>query len=85
MRKASPDMNVSSFSAALINAADNMAGPAPHGSAAIRVYSALRAQIISLDLLPDTTLVRHDIARAFGVSHVAGARGDPRGSNRKAS
>jgi DNA-binding GntR family transcriptional regulator len=61
-------MNVSSFSAALINAADNMAGPAPHGSAAIRVYSALRAQIISLDLLPDTTLVRHDIARAFGVS-----------------
>ncbi len=68
MRKAYPDMNVSSFSAALINAADGLTGPVPHGSAATRVYAALRTQIISLELLPDTTLVRNDIARSFGVS-----------------
>lgn len=68
MQKASPDMNVSSFSAALIKAADSLSGPAPQHSAAMRVYSALRAQIISLELLPDTTLVRNDLARTFGVS-----------------
>ncbi|RST83868.1 GntR family transcriptional regulator [Aquibium carbonis] len=68
MRKASPDMNVSSFSAALVKAADNPSGAVAHGSAAMRVYAALRAQIISLHLLPDTTLVRNDIARSFGVS-----------------
>lgn len=48
--------------------ADEMSGHLPQGSAAARVYSALRAQIISLELLPDTTLVRNDIAEAFGVS-----------------
>ncbi|MBX3530135.1 MAG: GntR family transcriptional regulator [Rhizobiaceae bacterium] len=61
-------MNVSSFSTALMKASDELSGTAPQGSAAARVYSVLRAQIISLELLPDTTLVRSDIANAFGVS-----------------
>lgn len=61
-------MNVSTLSAALMRAADELSGSAQLGSAAARVYAALRAQIISLELLPDTTLVRNDIAQAFGVS-----------------
>lgn len=61
-------MNVSSFSAALMKAADELSGATLQGSAAARVYSRLRAQIISLELAPDTTLVRNDIAEAFGVS-----------------
>ncbi len=61
-------MSVGPFSAALIRAADDQTGHASQGSAATRVYSGLRAQIISLELQPDTTLVRNDIALAFGVS-----------------
>lgn len=61
-------MSVGSFSAALTKTADELSGHAPPASAAKRVYSALREQIISLELLPDTTLVRNDIAEAFGVS-----------------
>lgn len=61
-------MNVSTFSATLMKAADDFAGHAPQSSAAGRVYAALRAQIISLELAPDTTLVRNEIAEAFGVS-----------------
>lgn len=61
-------MSVGSFSAALMKAADELSGHVPQGSAAARVYSVLRAQIISLELLPDTTLVRNDVADAFGVS-----------------
>lgn len=61
-------MNVSSFSTALMKAADEMSGQAPQGSAAARVHGALRGRIISLELGPDTTLVRNDIAEAFGVS-----------------
>lgn len=68
MRKAPFDMNVGSLSAALIKAADDTSGAAPQGSAASRVYSALRARIISLELAPETTLVRNDLAEAFGVS-----------------
>jgi GntR family transcriptional regulator, rspAB operon transcriptional repressor len=60
-------MNVGSVSAALIRAADDLPGHAP-GSAATRVYTGLRTQIISLELQPETTLVRNDIAQAFGVS-----------------
>lgn len=51
-----------------MKAADEFTGSVPHRTAATRVYSALRAQIISLELLPETTLVRNDIAEAFGVS-----------------
>lgn len=61
-------MSVGSFSAALIRAADDQPGHAAQGSAAARVYAGLRAQIISLELKPDTTLVRKDIAEAFRVS-----------------
>lgn len=61
-------MNVRSFSAALMKAADELSGHGPQGSASSRVYSALRARIISLDLEPETTLVRSEIAEAFGVS-----------------
>src|SRR5690606_33999494 len=49
-------------------AAEEMSGHAIQGPAALRVYTALRAQIISLQLLPDTTLVRNELAQAFGVS-----------------
>lgn len=51
-----------------MKAAEDLSGHAPQGSAAARVYAALRAQIISLELQPDTTLVRNDVADAFGVS-----------------
>ena len=61
-------MNASSFSGALTMAVDEVSGLAPPGSAAGRVYSTLRAQIISLELLPETTLIRNDIAEAFSVS-----------------
>jgi DNA-binding GntR family transcriptional regulator len=60
-------MNAGSFSAALMRA-DEVSGHAPQGAAAARVYSALRAKIISLELEPDTTLIRNDIAEAFEVS-----------------
>lgn len=60
-------MTVGSISAALLKA-DEVAGSGSQGSAAARVYSALRARIISLELAPDTTLVRNDLAEAFGVS-----------------
>ncbi len=61
-------MNVSSLSAVLIKPQDDSSGLASPGSAAGRVYSALRAKIISLDLLPDSTLIRQDIAETYGVS-----------------
>lgn len=61
-------MSAGSFSATLMKAADEQSGLAPQGPAATRVYSVLRARIISLELEPDTTLVRNDIAEAFGVS-----------------
>lgn len=61
-------MTAGSFSAALIKAAEGMSSQTPQGSAAARVYSALRTRITSLELLPDTTLVRNELAEAFGVS-----------------
>jgi len=63
-----PEMSVSSLSSTLMKAADGMSGQPPLGSAASRVYSALRSRIISLELAPDTTLVRNHIAAEFGVS-----------------
>lgn len=61
-------MSVSSLSEALVVASDGLMGPNQHGSAASRVYSALRNQIISLDLLPDTVLSRAEIGKQHGVS-----------------
>ena len=61
-------MNVRSFSAALMRSTDELSGHGPQGSASSRIYSALRARIISLELEPDTTLVRSELAEAFGVS-----------------
>ena len=61
-------MSVGSFSSALVKAAEELHGYLPQGSASGRVYAALRSQIISLELRPDTTLVRSEIAEAFGVS-----------------
>lgn len=61
-------MSAGSFSATLMKAADEQSGLMPQGPAATRVYSVLRARIISLELEPDTTLVRKEIAEAFGVS-----------------
>ncbi|POF34099.1 GntR family transcriptional regulator [Roseibium marinum] len=61
-------MVVSSLSEALVKASDELSGPSPQGSAAGRVYTGLRARIISLDLLPDTVLSRADIGKEHGVS-----------------
>lgn len=61
-------MSVGSFSAALMKATDDLSSPGPQASASARVYSALRSRIMSLELLPDTTLVRNDIAETFNVS-----------------
>jgi DNA-binding GntR family transcriptional regulator len=61
-------MKVSSLSEALAKASDELMGPAQHGSAAARVYAALRERIISLDLQPDTVLSRAEIAKEHGVS-----------------
>lgn len=63
-------MSAGTFSVILKRAADELSGAVQQRSAAMRVYSALRAQIISLDLLPDATLVRNDIAKAFEVSQL---------------
>lgn len=40
----------------------------PGGSAAGRVYQLLRQRIIDLDLPPDTTLSRNQLAKEYGVS-----------------
>ena len=61
-------MSNATFSAALLKASEEVSGHAPPGSAAMRVYTALRSRIISLELLPDTTLIRSEIAEAFDVS-----------------
>ncbi|HRE20506.1 MAG TPA: GntR family transcriptional regulator [Rhabdaerophilum sp.] len=68
MEKAARGMNVGSFSGALMKAADEISPRSSLGSTAGRIYATLRNRIISLELLPDTTLVRNDIADAFGVS-----------------
>jgi DNA-binding GntR family transcriptional regulator len=56
-------MSIGTFSAALLMAPD-----VNHVSAGSRVYAALRERIISMQLLPDTTLSRSDLAREFEVS-----------------
>lgn len=61
-------MNIGSLSEALVNATDHHTGPIQSGSAAGRVYSGLRRQIVSLDLLPGTVLSRLEIAKEFEVS-----------------
>ena len=61
-------MVVSSLSQALVKASDELTGPIQHGSAAVRVYTGLRARIVSLDFLPDTVLSRTDIAKDYSVS-----------------
>lgn len=61
-------MPVRSLSESLVNAADELRPPTQLGSAAARVYTQLREQIISLDLLPDTVLSRAEIAGQNGVS-----------------
>ncbi len=40
----------------------------PHVPASARVYAELRNRIIALDLPPDTTLVRNELAEMFNVS-----------------
>ena len=47
-------MHVSSLSGALLTAADEVNGQHLYGLAAARVYTGLRARIVSLELLPDT-------------------------------
>ena len=61
-------MSVSSLSGALVQASDDIGGQHLYGLAAARVYSGLRAQIVSLELLPDTVLSRAEIAKEYGVS-----------------
>lgn len=64
----SPRMNASSLSAALAAASEGQTGQVLPASAAMRVYMALRARIVAMDLLPDTVLSRADIAREHSVS-----------------
>ena len=61
-------MHVSSLSGALLTAADEVNGQHLYGLAAARVYTGLRARIVSLELLPDTVLSRAEIAKQYGVS-----------------
>lgn len=61
-------MHVSSLSGALLTAADEVNGQHLYGLAAARVYTGLRARIVSLELLPDTVLSRAELAKQYGVS-----------------
>lgn len=61
-------MNSKPLLAALANAQEEQFRPSSQGSAAARVYSGIRAQIISLELEPYSNLVRTEIAEAYGVS-----------------
>jgi GntR family transcriptional regulator, rspAB operon transcriptional repressor len=60
-------MSVGSLSEALVKASNGFS-EGQTGSAANRVYTALRSRIVALDLLPDTVLSRIDIARENSVS-----------------
>lgn len=59
-------MNRNPFSSAAAILPDEMSGP--HVPASARVYAELRTRIISLELPPDTTLVRSELAERFNVS-----------------
>ncbi len=61
-------MGGNSLSGALVMASDELTGPLQNASAATRVYTKLREQILSLDLLPDTVLSRADLAKEHGIS-----------------
>lgn len=61
-------MNMSSLSQVLGKASDEVNGPIQNGSAAARVYGALRTKIVSMEILPDTVLSRIDIAKENNVS-----------------
>ncbi|MDF1606676.1 GntR family transcriptional regulator [Hoeflea sp. YIM 152468] len=61
-------MTSTPLSAALTSAQEDQFRPSAQGSAAARVYSGLRAQIISLELEPHSNLVRTEIAQNYGVS-----------------
>ncbi|PWV99180.1 GntR family transcriptional regulator [Hoeflea marina] len=56
------------LSAALTSTQEEPFRPGAQGSAAARVYSGIRSQIISLDLEPHSNLVRTEIAESYGVS-----------------
>ena len=58
----------SPISSALTKAPDDSFRSSMLGPAASKVYLGIRAQIISLELLPYATLVRSKIAEAYGVS-----------------
>lgn len=61
-------MTSTPFSAALTSAQEDQFRLNSQGSASARVYSGLRAQIISLALEPHSNLVRTEIAEIYGVS-----------------
>ncbi len=58
----------SAISSALMNEPGGSLRSSMLGPAAAKVYLGIRAQIISLELLPYATLVRSKIAEAYGVS-----------------
>jgi DNA-binding GntR family transcriptional regulator len=61
-------MNKNPFSIGLYANPDELAKMNPHVPASARLYEAIRDRIVSLDLPPDTTLVRADLAERFNVS-----------------
>ncbi|MDZ7603125.1 MAG: GntR family transcriptional regulator [Hoeflea sp.] len=61
-------MTANPLSAALTTAHEEQFRPSSQGSASARVYSGIRAQIISLELQPHSNLVRTEIAESYGVS-----------------
>lgn len=61
-------MPVSSLSVALLEEARQSSTQGQRGSAANRVYVGLRARILSLELEPDATVARSEVAEEFGVS-----------------
>ena len=60
-------MPVSTLSVALLEEARESSSQALRGSAANRIYAGLRAKILSLELKPDATVARGEVAEAFEV------------------
>lgn len=61
-------MNKNPFISAALALDERMATASAHVPASARVYEELRSRIIALDLPPDTTLARAELADRFNVS-----------------
>lgn len=61
-------MNRNPFMAGAVSLSDDGLRGSAHVSVSVRVYEEIRSRIISLELPPETTLQRADLAERFGVS-----------------